>query len=46
MEIEEVLIKLKNNDDWLFIAAEEGARKFQNNINVVVNPKSRMKSKV
>ena len=45
VKLESVLMKLKNESQPLFLAAEQGAGNFSNNANAVINPKVEMHSK-
>ena len=43
--LEEILMSVKDKHDPLFLAAEEGSERIRKTINVVLNPKTKMKSK-
>ena len=43
--LESILMKLMNESNPLFLAAEQGAGKFRNDVNVVINPRVKMHSK-
>ena len=45
VNLEKVLMEAKNNNNPLFLAVEQGARKYRNNVNIVVNPQTRFKSR-
>ena len=43
--LESVMMKAKIDNNPLFLAAEQGAGKFSNSVNVVINPKTKAQSK-
>ena len=45
VKLEKVLMEASNNNDQLFLAVEQGAGKYKKDVNVVINPKTRIKSR-
>ena len=45
VKLEQVLMMEKNDNNPLFLAVEQGAGKFKQDVNVVINPKTKMQSR-
>ena len=45
VKLEQVLMMEKNGNDPLFLVVEQGAGKFKQDVNVVINPKTKMQSR-
>ena len=44
MSLDKIIINKKINNDNLFLAAEQGTRKYKSNANTVIYSKTRLKS--
>ena len=46
VKLEEVLVEVKNDENQLFLAIEQGAGKHDKDVNVAINPQTRVQSRL